>query len=193
MPVLWYDFKGICEAVRKILGVWQCPFINSWSYPKSRMNVLQNTYVQNVFRCTHSVSRMHGQFISHILVCLLFLNKWFYCYSVTGALSCIWSGLSCGPVWLTSKTRFLPPFFCRPQISVRLLGHKIQSPQEWEAVQALTVSFQKSWINSQWAKHVVSKHALKRLSTLLLLCWVFQITSCLGFGGLHEELREKVS
>ncbi|XP_063057855.1 ADP-ribosylation factor-binding protein GGA3a [Engraulis encrasicolus] len=26
-----------------------------------------------------------------------------------------------------------------PQISVRLLGHKIQSPQEWEAVQALTV------------------------------------------------------
>uniref|UniRef100_A0AAQ4RB75 Golgi associated, gamma adaptin ear containing, ARF binding protein 3a n=1 Tax=Gasterosteus aculeatus aculeatus TaxID=481459 RepID=A0AAQ4RB75_GASAC len=26
-----------------------------------------------------------------------------------------------------------------PQISVRLLGHKIQSPQEWEAIQALTV------------------------------------------------------
>ncbi|CAK6953406.1 ADP-ribosylation factor-binding protein GGA3a [Scomber scombrus] len=26
-----------------------------------------------------------------------------------------------------------------PQISVRLLGHKIQSPQEWEALQALTV------------------------------------------------------
>uniref|UniRef100_A0A8C5NLF8 Golgi associated, gamma adaptin ear containing, ARF binding protein 3 n=1 Tax=Junco hyemalis TaxID=40217 RepID=A0A8C5NLF8_JUNHY len=30
--------------------------------------------------------------------------------------------------------------FCsRPQIAVRLLAHKIQSPQEWEAVQALTV------------------------------------------------------
>jgi hypothetical protein len=27
----------------------------------------------------------------------------------------------------------------RPQIAVRLLAHKIQSPQEWEAVQALTV------------------------------------------------------
>uniref|UniRef100_A0A663LSF5 VHS domain-containing protein n=1 Tax=Athene cunicularia TaxID=194338 RepID=A0A663LSF5_ATHCN len=26
-----------------------------------------------------------------------------------------------------------------PQIAVRLLAHKIQSPQEWEAVQALTV------------------------------------------------------
>uniref|UniRef100_A0A3B5M8D4 VHS domain-containing protein n=1 Tax=Xiphophorus couchianus TaxID=32473 RepID=A0A3B5M8D4_9TELE len=26
-----------------------------------------------------------------------------------------------------------------PQISVRLLAHKIQSPQEWEAMQALTV------------------------------------------------------
>uniref|UniRef100_A0A668ATE3 Golgi associated, gamma adaptin ear containing, ARF binding protein 3a n=1 Tax=Myripristis murdjan TaxID=586833 RepID=A0A668ATE3_9TELE len=26
-----------------------------------------------------------------------------------------------------------------PQISVRLLAHKIQSPQEWEAIQALTV------------------------------------------------------
>ena len=29
----------------------------------------------------------------------------------------------------------------RPQIAVRLLAHKIQSPQEWEAVQALTVGF----------------------------------------------------
>uniref|UniRef100_A0A668AXD2 Golgi associated, gamma adaptin ear containing, ARF binding protein 3a n=1 Tax=Myripristis murdjan TaxID=586833 RepID=A0A668AXD2_9TELE len=29
--------------------------------------------------------------------------------------------------------------FFRPQISVRLLAHKIQSPQEWEAIQALTV------------------------------------------------------
>uniref|UniRef100_A0A8C9U191 Golgi associated, gamma adaptin ear containing, ARF binding protein 3a n=1 Tax=Scleropages formosus TaxID=113540 RepID=A0A8C9U191_SCLFO len=26
-----------------------------------------------------------------------------------------------------------------PQIAVRLLAHKIQSPQEWEAIQALTV------------------------------------------------------
>lgn len=29
--------------------------------------------------------------------------------------------------------------YSRPQIAVRLLAHKIQSPQEWEAVQALTV------------------------------------------------------
>ncbi len=29
---------------------------------------------------------------------------------------------------------------CSPQISVRLLAHKIQSPQDWESLQALTVS-----------------------------------------------------
>lgn len=30
-------------------------------------------------------------------------------------------------------------FFHSPQISVKLLVHKIESPQEWEALQALTV------------------------------------------------------
>ena len=28
----------------------------------------------------------------------------------------------------------------RPQLATRLLAHKIQSPQEWEAMQALLVS-----------------------------------------------------
>lgn len=34
---------------------------------------------------------------------------------------------------------FLLGFFHSPQISVKLLVHKIESPQEWEALQALTV------------------------------------------------------
>lgn len=38
----------------------------------------------------------------------------------------------------------------RPQIAVRLLAHKIQSPQEWEAVQALTVG------SSCWRKIFMS-------------------------------------
>lgn len=29
--------------------------------------------------------------------------------------------------------------FSRPSLATRLLAHKIQSPQEWEAIQALTV------------------------------------------------------
>jgi ADP-ribosylation factor-binding protein GGA len=33
-------------------------------------------------------------------------------------------------------TLFLLP---RPPLATRLLAHKIQSPQEWEAIQALTV------------------------------------------------------
>lgn len=34
---------------------------------------------------------------------------------------------------------FFGVFFCSPQISVKHLVYKIQSPQEWEALQALTV------------------------------------------------------
>lgn len=34
----------------------------------------------------------------------------------------------------------MPVLCCRPQLATRLLAHKIQSPQEWEAMQALLVS-----------------------------------------------------
>lgn len=37
---------------------------------------------------------------------------------------------------LSVMTLFLLP---RPPLATRLLAHKIQSPQEWEAIQALTV------------------------------------------------------
>lgn len=37
---------------------------------------------------------------------------------------------------MSVMTLFLLP---RPPLATRLLAHKIQSPQEWEAIQALTV------------------------------------------------------
>lgn len=38
------------------------------------------------------------------------------------------------------ETSFMSNSSCSPQIAVTLLVHKIHSPQEWEALQALTVS-----------------------------------------------------
>lgn len=41
-------------------------------------------------------------------------------------------------VCITLKSVFVLCY--RPQLATRLLAHKIQSPQEWEAMQALLVS-----------------------------------------------------
>lgn len=75
-------------------------------------------------------------------------------------------------------------FFCSPQISVKLLVHKIQSPQEWEALQALTVC--------------VDLIFLLFYSTIMYCTKVQKMDSCklsvfVGSRGLHEELREKIS
>lgn len=66
--------------------------------------------------------------------------------------------------------------FCSPQIAVTLLVHKIHSPQEWEALQALTVR------NTQQAPFATEANTFFRI-----LCM------CTGIGGLYEELWEKVS
>ena len=57
---------------------------------------------------------------TYILPLIITLNLDCFCLSVCNGL-------------------FLSVIFFSPQISVRLLAHKIQSPQEWEAIQALTV------------------------------------------------------
>lgn len=44
-----------------------------------------------------------------------------------------WGALGSGCL---GSVLFLSP---RPPLATRLLAHKIQSPQEWEAIQALTV------------------------------------------------------
>lgn len=55
--------------------------------------------------------------------------------TVTVVNSCLLAGLMSGDLIQSNQ-------FCySPQISLRLLAHKIQSPQEWEALQALTVSY----------------------------------------------------
>uniref|UniRef100_A0A8D0DAK4 Golgi associated, gamma adaptin ear containing, ARF binding protein 1 n=1 Tax=Sander lucioperca TaxID=283035 RepID=A0A8D0DAK4_SANLU len=41
--------------------------------------------------------------------------------------------------FLTFQTDLVCDLFSRPQLATRLLAHKIQSPQEWEAMQALLV------------------------------------------------------
>ena len=45
------------------------------------------------------------------------------------------------PSWLSNGQTYNVCLLCviRPQLATRLLAHKIQSPQEWEALQALTV------------------------------------------------------
>lgn len=51
--------------------------------------------------------------------------------------TCICPQLLCAVLWTFSTVCDL----CyRPQLATRLLAHKIQSPQEWEAMQALLVS-----------------------------------------------------
>lgn len=60
-----------------------------------------------------------------------------------------------------------------PQLATRLLAHKIQSPQEWEAMQALTVSGHPSEAH---AAHVPEMH------------WDYEWKkSFQGFGDMHEE------
>lgn len=66
------------------------------------------------------------------------------------------------------------PFFS-PQIAVTLLVHKIHSPQEWEALQALTVR----------------KPATEKASILETIIY-FKLL-CPGIGGMYEELWEEVS
>uniref|UniRef100_A0A8C9FYY1 VHS domain-containing protein n=1 Tax=Pavo cristatus TaxID=9049 RepID=A0A8C9FYY1_PAVCR len=39
-----------------------------------------------------------------------------------------------------------------PPLATRLLAHKIQSPQEWEAIQALTVSCGSQSISARWGR-----------------------------------------
>lgn len=51
-------------------------------------------------------------------------------------------GPLCQPFCFTWKS--IIKFYFSPQIAVRLLAHKIQSPQEWEAIQALTVGLLRS-------------------------------------------------
>lgn len=66
-----------------------------------------------------------------------------------------------------------------PQIAVTLLVHKIHSPQEWEALQALTVRLPAP--ECQPANPFYTQSSV--ISTPL----------CAGAGGVHEELRQKVS
>lgn len=50
--------------------------------------------------------------------------------------------------WLFSNNGlafFLPLAPSSPPLATRLLAHKIQSPQEWEAIQALTVRASAGW------------------------------------------------
>lgn len=60
-----------------------------------------------------------------------------------------------------------------PQLATRLLAHKIQSPQEWEAMQALTVS----------NHHQNFKEAHDATNPPRLLV----IKSFQGFGDMREE------
>ena len=69
--------------------------------------------------------------------------------------------------------------FSSAQISVRLLAHKIQSPQEWEAMQALTVC---SVIIS------LSFSLLLHSSKIIM----YTCFPCVGPRGLYEELRARV-
>lgn len=59
-----------------------------------------------------------------------------------------------------------------PQLATRLLAHKIQSPQEWEAMQALTVSGHPSEAH---AAHVAEMHRDYEWKK-----------SFQGFGDMHE-------
>lgn len=52
----------------------------------------------------------------------------------------LWSGVPRG-----LQLSYIRPVSPRPSLATRLLAHKIQSPQEWEAVQALTVRCRPLW------------------------------------------------
>lgn len=89
--------------------------------------------------------------------------------------------LDCCCYWLCAWL-FLSFIFFSPQISVRLLAHKIQSPQEWEAIQALTVC---TVIIS-----TLTSFSIKRLNDKIF------ISACFPFVGprsLYEELWSEVS
>lgn len=71
-------------------------------------------------------------------------------------------------------------FFCSPQIAVTLLVHKIHSPQEWEALQALTVR--------NAAQNRQQAHFLRTAKPTIHINVVWA-----GAGGVYEELRQTVS
>lgn len=71
-------------------------------------------------------------------------------------------------------------FFCSPQIAVTLLVHKIHSPQEWEALQALTV--RNAAQNRQQAHFLRTAKPTIHINVM----WA-------GAGGVYEELRQTVS
>lgn len=72
----------------------------------------------------------------------------------------------------------------RPQLATRLLAHKIQSPQEWEAMQALLVS-------SEPNQHLSFRMVAPFLKNpYLFVCFTAPTQ---GSGDVHEELWEKVS
>lgn len=82
-------------------------------------------------------------------------------------------------VALRGKLTLLDFISVSPQIAVTLLVHKIHSPQEWEALQALTVRLPASKYQSANPFYAQSS--------------IISATLCAGAGGVHEELRPKVS
>lgn len=60
---------------------------------------------------------------------------------------------------------FLSP---RPPLATRLLAHKIQSPQEWEAIQALTVRRRGKWVPAIPKAHDSTREAKTEVFGVLL-------------------------
>lgn len=73
----------------------------------------------------------------------------------------------------------------RPQIAVRLLAHKIQSPQEWEAVQALTVGFSPQRQNSGLSSHTLQGPVALQKTGRRLLIGQAQVRGSTEHGNLR--------
>lgn len=118
---LYWELFGPSQA-----GMWNC-WLGLPALPPS--HVCEHPGLQ---RCPEHFSLAGGKMRS---------AKWHF-LSIAWKASCLSSRIvkvwkSFGVFTCSVCNRDLLRF--RPQIAVRLLAHKIQSPQEWEAVQALTV------------------------------------------------------
>lgn len=70
---------------------------------------------------------------------MCFYFDWLYPSTICSLVNHLESPITaCLP--LNTGDLFFPHLCCSPQLATRLLAHKIQSPQEWEAMQALLVS-----------------------------------------------------